>query len=413
MGPRLPLSQMGVLEIARARSWIYLGLTALVVGLLVATGAPEFAVMLLLIAIAVAIPMLAQSSHRAFWALLIDSGIGLAAWWLFGPASGVDFVLLILAAMAGLAFGDRRREWLVGAVLLAEVSQIPLHFLAKSSVELPLFHEAGQVLSDGEFIAGVIVRLTVLVLASLLFGLVGRALRSSNERLEQLVRSKDEFVASVSHELRTPLTAVVGFAHVLAESKDRLKDGELDLLIEDIVRESRDVASIVDDLLVIARADIGRVTLLPEALDFDKEFAQVVAGLNASETDSILTDIGSARVWADSIRFRQVLRNLLTNAIRYGGTNVEVRSTTSGDTVSVVVEDDGPGINGNDPDRIFEPYVRAHENPTQPASVGLGLAVARSLARAMGGDVVYERVGPRTRFTWTVPASKAPSLSQV
>lgn len=229
---------------------------------------------------------------------------------------------------------------------------------------------------------------------------------NDHRRLEELVRSKDEFVASVSHELRTPLTAVVGFAQILSESWQDLTGEELQMLIEDIARESRDVASIVEDLLVIARADIGTVTLIPELLDFEDELSQVIGGLGSDVSGRISFDCQPARLWGDPTRFRQILRNLLTNAIRYGGEHISVCSALGQDHVEINVEDDGPGIDGSDPERIFQPYVRAHENPTQPASVGLGLAVARSLARAMGGDLSYGRSKGLTRFTLTVPAAE-------
>lgn len=222
-------------------------------------------------------------------------------------------------------------------------------------------------------------------------------------RLEQLVKSKDEFVAAISHELRTPLTAVVGFSEVLKEALGDLDAETVAEMVGDIARESSEVASIVDDLLVIARADIGRVTLLPERVSVAAQVRQVTQNL-ALVGRSLAIDVGDASVNVDPVRFRQVLRNLVSNAVRYGGEKITISETRRDTWQVVTVSDDGVGVDGVDSDRIFEAYERANDRPSQPASVGLGLAVARSLARAMGGDITYSRSMGFTNFELTVPA---------
>ncbi len=518
--------------ILRVRTLIYAGLGLVLVASALFGRDMRLEAMLPIIAAALVLPWLASSYGRLFCALAIDSGVALASWWLFGPSAGTDFVLLVVAAAAALVFEGSSRGWLISLVLLAEASQIPLHLWASNRGPLPLFHSPSQVVSTAEFITGVALRLGLLVLASMLFALVGRSLKASRsalsaseamfrgafqeapvgvallsvdgvvlrankridllagldgnehfkgliellfnpedraavrgaitaavnrdndhidleltssaggkirtlratlapveqsqgdvaavvtvedvtervenlQRLQELVRSKDEFVASVSHELRTPLTAVVGFSDILEATWRDLPAEELDTLIGDISRESREVSSIVEDLLVIARADIGTVTLIPDLFEFESQLESVVAGFSAVDRSRITFDCTSCWVWGDPIRFRQVLRNLLTNALRYGGNHVRVCSMAAEDNVEIIVEDDGEGVIGDDPERIFQPYVRAHDNPTQPASVGLGLAVSRSLARAMGGDLVYQRVDGLTRFRLTIPAVPA------
>ena len=107
--------------------------------------------------------------------------------------------------------------------------------------------------------------------------------------------------------------------------------------------------------------------------------------------------------FADGVRFRQVLRNLLTNARRYGGGSVYVEVGTRRNLVTIAVVDDGEGAPDDRIGAIFEPYERAHSEPTQPGSVGLGLSVARQLTRMMGGDLAYARVDGTTRFEMSVP----------
>ncbi len=112
--------------------------------------------------------------------------------------------------------------------------------------------------------------------------------------------------------------------------------------------------------------------------------------------------------WADPARARQIIRNLLTNAVRYGGESIRVRSARHNGKVLVSVMDDGPGIPEEQREAIFEPYHRAHRLGTQPESVGLGLTVSRQLARLMAGDLTYRFDGDRSIFELVLPASAPP-----
>jgi signal transduction histidine kinase len=226
------------------------------------------------------------------------------------------------------------------------------------------------------------------------------------ERLESLVRSKDEFVASVSHELRTPLTAVVGLAQELAANRTGLGDAELDELMTIIADQSSELSHIVEDLLVAARADVGTLTLHPAPIDIRVELEGLAALVVPRLPDGSLIPIhGSAgQIEADPLRFRQIVRNLLTNAARYGGERIWMEIRADGGRVTVAVLDDGLGVPEGSIDAIFEAYQRAHNSRTQPASVGLGLAVSRSLARLMGGDLAYRRRDGATEFSLTLPA---------
>lgn len=215
----------------------------------------------------------------------------------------------------------------------------------------------------------------------------------ANARLEELLLSKDSFVASVSHELRTPLTVVTGMAHELRERWQELSPNEMEEFTDLLVEQSGDMADLIEDLLVAARSNIGNVSVRNEPVDLDEQVASVLAGFQAQGDSDIEATLEPAIVDADPIRVRQIIRNLITNAIRYGGPNVEVwMSSTAGARVVEVV-DDGPGIAESDRDRIFEPYERAHDTVGQPGSVGLGLSVSRTLAELMGGSLTYRFEG--------------------
>lgn len=222
--------------------------------------------------------------------------------------------------------------------------------------------------------------------------------RRDRERLEELLASKDEFLASVSHELRTPLTVVVGLARELAERDGEFEDAERRELLSMLSREAEDVADLVEDLLVAVQGD-RELGLTHETVGVAEIIGSVVRHLGI---DGIEVR-GEATARVDPLRLRQVLRNLLTNAQRYGGPSRVVEVAEDGDLVVVTISDDGHGVPSEAAQRIFEPYGRAGPKLV-PSSLGLGLTVSRRLARLMGGDLVYERRDGWTVFRLTVPA---------
>jgi PAS domain S-box-containing protein len=234
--------------------------------------------------------------------------------------------------------------------------------------------------------------------------------KEQRERLEDLVRSKDEFVASVSHELRTPLTAVVGSTQLLRENKGLSEDDKAEL-VDLLASQSMEVANIVEDLLVAARSDIGTVAIAPRLFSLTEAVNSVIAALPATDRLRVRVDEIPEIVWADPARVRQILRNLLSNAVRYGGSRIMVRAATGESCVRLEVCDDGPQIPVDQQERIFEPYERAHEAGSQPGSVGLGLTISRQLARLMDGDLAYRWVEGRSMFVLDLPCAESQAAS--
>ena len=231
-------------------------------------------------------------------------------------------------------------------------------------------------------------------------------LRRAERRLEELVKSKDEFIASVSHELRTPLTAVVGLTDELRNHHSTFSPTEQQEFMDLIAEQAADVANIVEDLLVAARADIGTVSLAPKAIDI----AAAVRSLAETPDERTgpvleLPSNSHLRALADEARVRQILRNLLSNARRYGGDTIIVRAGQEGARVWIEVGDDGPGIIEEERERIFEPYTTAHPVSGVTAAVGLGLTVSRQLARLMSGDLTYRCEKGESTFRLTLPVS--------
>ncbi len=230
------------------------------------------------------------------------------------------------------------------------------------------------------------------------------AVTELKERLEEMVESKDRFIASISHELRTPLTAVVGLSQELDRNLSMFSKEDVAEFIHLISDQATELSHIIEDLLVAARADIGTLAVRPERLDVMATVTALTSPSLAFAGSDPLPIVGDAPdAHADGVRFRQVLRNLLTNARRYGGGNIHIELGTRDDLVVVTVVDDGEGVPDDRIEAIFQPYERAHSEPTQPGSVGLGLSVARQLTRMMGGDLSYARFDGCTRFEMSVP----------
>ena len=212
--------------------------------------------------------------------------------------------------------------------------------------------------------------------------------------------SKERLLASVSHEIRTPLTAIVGLSEEIISSRTSLGEEELDELNGIIAVQSRELAELVEDLLVASRADFGNLSIRPEQISLRRQAEMVVQGVRESHpTDQVLTTLGGdVDAWADPLRVRQIMRNLLTNAIKYGGPRVVIGVREHDGLAQVVVADDGQGVPSHESDLIFERYYRSANSATQPGSVGIGLAVSRQLAEMMDGNLVYINGENQHRF---------------
>lgn len=227
-------------------------------------------------------------------------------------------------------------------------------------------------------------------------------MKAKNEAMAQVVRAKDEFIANVSHELRTPLTAVVGLTSELAEAQELTEEMRTEML-QLVADQASEMSNIVEDLLVAARAEVGTVDIETQPVDLVAELRATLNGLGMSiEMPSELPP----PVRADPRRVRQILRNLLTNARKYGGPRLRVVAGRLRDTVWIEIRDDGDGIPDEDADRIFDPYFTSGGK----GSVGLGLAVARQLAGLMGGSLEYEHSAGESVFRLQLPVVTSQAL---
>ncbi|HUP14539.1 MAG TPA: HAMP domain-containing sensor histidine kinase [Acidimicrobiia bacterium] len=229
----------------------------------------------------------------------------------------------------------------------------------------------------------------------------------AHQEAEEARHIKNDFVAMVSHELRTPLTSIAGFAETLATSWQELEVSEVDEFLGYIRKQSQYLGDLVEDVLVIPRLEAGRLRFHPQMFDLGQLVHDVAAMLFPSgggREGAVSLPMG-VRMHADPKRVQQVVRNLLENARKYGGDQVLVEGFAHGDQYVLVVSDNGPGVPDGSANQIFEHFEQLSKGDSRSSSgIGLGLPIARRLARAMGGDVWYERRFPTgSRFCFSMP----------
>jgi signal transduction histidine kinase len=226
------------------------------------------------------------------------------------------------------------------------------------------------------------------------------------ETEQQIGKARDEFVANASHELRTPLTSIFGLAHVLEED-DKVGESETALeMVNLIISETHDLSRMVDDLLTTARLDAGALHFQFENLDVLEELHEVVEPMRRSGIEVAL-DVRPSLVRSDRLRLRQVLRNLVSNAAKYGGSSIRITGRLESGWYEMRVEDDGDGIPDELRERLFQRFLHEGDVPLVLGSVGLGLSIVRALTEGMGGAVWYERDDSWTSFVIRVPLAES------
>jgi signal transduction histidine kinase len=241
-----------------------------------------------------------------------------------------------------------------------------------------------------------------------------REIEDKSRELESANRHKDEFLASMSHELRTPLNAVIGFSEVLLERMFGELNDKQEEYLNDILASGRHLLSLINDILDLAKIEAGRMDLdvedfeLAPAIDNALVLIRERATRKGLTLDTTLPDaLGSVR--GDQRKIKQVLVNLLTNAVKFTpeGGSIEVRAERVDGHVEVSVIDTGIGIASDDHAAVFEEfrqvgtdYAKKHEG------TGLGLALSRKFVELHGGRIwLKSRPGEGSTFTFTIPGA--------
>ncbi|MGF1617346.1 MAG: sensor histidine kinase [Acidimicrobiia bacterium] len=215
-------------------------------------------------------------------------------------------------------------------------------------------------------------------------------------RQREVARAKDDFIADLSHELRTPLTGINGFAATLLDPKVGSDPEMVNEFSTIIAREADELSRMVDDLLAVARANENALSFRLEEVDPQVEVDKVLAPLGAQGIE-VHARVASGSVTADRGRLRQVLRNLVSNAIKHGRAPIAIKGLVRDGRYHLEVIDNGPGVPSELEERLFARYIHQGRDALLAGSVGLGLSISLLLTRRMGGDLTYVG-GDVTRF---------------
>ncbi len=238
-------------------------------------------------------------------------------------------------------------------------------------------------------------------------------LASSNEQLTYLNKEKNEFLGMAAHDLKNPLTVIIGNAELLTLIKDPEKTAKITNTITLAAKRMRDL---ITNLLDANAIEQGKVISNVVPCEVQALLAQSMEhNRDAATKKQIRVHLGPATgLWAraDGNAAVQILDNLLSNAIKYSPANtaVHIHVLPRGETVTVAVRDEGPGISEEDLKKMFKPYTRLTARPTAgESSNGLGLSIVKKLAEAMSGSIRCEsQLGIGSAFIFALPACTAP-----
>jgi heavy metal sensor kinase len=281
--------------------------------------------------------------------------------------------LLLAAAGAGVLIISLGGGW-----LLSQRAVRPIHAITAAAQEI-----SASNLSRRIDLAGTQSELGTLALV----------LNDTFARLETAFQQQVRFTADASHELRTPL-AVMHTNVQLALSRERTV-AEYQKMFQTCLRASERMKNLVDSLLLLARADAGRLTL--NCCEFDlrdivKDSLDMVAPLAAAKNVTVQSDIPSTGLTADPSRLAQVVTNLLTNAIRYNreGGRVEITLAARGDEIALVIADTGVGIDAAQQKCLFERFYRVDmARSREDGGSGLGLSICKTIVESHGGSISF------------------------
>ena len=233
--------------------------------------------------------------------------------------------------------------------------------------------------------------------------------REQRIALERADEMKTNFIALAAHELRTPVTSVHGVVQTLDQLGDRLSSKDREELAEALRSQSERMRSLVDQLLDLSRLEAETVPINPVPIPVRAEVEELVATSAPGRDGEIDVRIQETlETVIDRTVFDRVVSNLLTNALRHGAAPVVVTAAQSDNHFRLAVEDCGDGVPAPFVEDLFERFSRSDEARSRGQGSGLGLSIARSYARAHGGDLVHETVRPHgARFELVVPLSRA------
>ena len=227
---------------------------------------------------------------------------------------------------------------------------------------------------------------------------------------EEANAAKSQFLANMSHEIRTPMTAILGFSKVVLE---RAEDHETREFMKNMVSSGEHLLDLINDVLDLSRIEAGRLTLFPEPIDLQKLVREIVVLFTPlAEEKGLSLDCSCEpfvkKVELDRQRVRQVITNLLGNAVKFterGSVSLDVRSSKNMDGIVISVRDTGPGISPEEREKIFEPFYQSENLASRSdEGTGLGLAITMRLIQVFEGRIELDTApGKGSVFTAHIP----------
>jgi signal transduction histidine kinase/CheY-like chemotaxis protein len=248
-------------------------------------------------------------------------------------------------------------------------------------------------------------------------------LHQTNIELERANRAKDEFLATMSHELRTPLTSILGLSESLLEQRRGALNKNQQKSLQIIESSGSHLLALINDILDLSKIEAGKFDFYPQPISVDEICRSSLAFIKSQAAKKSITVIYDneatvSKIYADPRRLKQILVNLLINAVKFtsehGEVILQVRTDLEQDLIKFSVIDNGIGIAPEDLKRLFQPFVQVDSSLNrQYEGTGLGLALAQKLADLHGGSVQVEsEVGKGSRFTINL-ASKQDEIAKL
>ncbi len=238
-----------------------------------------------------------------------------------------------------------------------------------------------------------------------------REIEAKSRELETASRHKSEFLANMSHELRTPLNAIIGFSEVLSERMfGDINDKQAEYLA-DILESGRHLLSLINDILDLSKIEAGRMDLEPTDFDLPSAIANTLSLVRERAHRRGITlertlDERLGLIRADERKVKQVLLNLLSNALKFTpeGGRIDVRAGVRDGVAEISVTDTGVGVAPEDQEAVFEEFRQVGTASKKVEGTGLGLAISRKFIELHGGRIwVTSGIGSGSTFTFTLP----------
>jgi signal transduction histidine kinase len=257
-------------------------------------------------------------------------------------------------------------------------------------------------------------RVVVITSARAVDGVQVQVMRDETE-LEAARRARDSILANIAHEFRTPLAAQQASIELLRDGLAEMPREQVEELVSSLQRGTLRLTRLIDNLLESIRIESGQLAVRRQPVDLAQvveDAQQLVDGLFAQRRQTLRVDLPADLpiVQGDGPRLAQVITNLLANANKFGpeGSEIRVSASSQDGTVTLYVDDEGPGVPEMEGQSIFERFYRSADQEPEPRGMGLGLWIVKSIVERHGGSVRVDRTDDaRTRFAVTLPASGA------